>query len=172
MTHNEDLQFSTNIVVLAVKDNDAICKIQRFVGENHLEAETPDTKAIEQVLNSRVPEFCILQGNDGINPIVPIDNIVYIEAGRSYCNIHVLKDGAEKVYMQSCPLKHIEAILKDRGFARIHRSYLVNMRHVHGISGRCVTLPVKQSSIPIGRDYASRFLNGLIILGKRQHSSR
>ena len=167
MTHNEEPEFSTNIVVLEVKDNEAVRQIQRFVGENQLGAETPDTKAMERVLNCRVPEFCMLQGNDGYSPIVPLDSIVYIEAERSYCNIHVLRDGAEKVYTQSCPLKHIEIILANRGFVRIHRSFMVNMRYVQGIIGRNLSLPIKQDLVPIGREYADEFMDSLIVLGKR-----
>lgn len=59
--------------------------------------------------------------------IVDIDSIVYCEAEGSYTNFFT-SDG--KKYVTSNNLKKIESILQHSTFFRIHRSVLLNLKHV------------------------------------------
>ncbi|WP_196890146.1 LytR/AlgR family response regulator transcription factor [Aureivirga sp. CE67] len=70
--------------------------------------------------------------------IQKINDILYCEADGSYTNFH-LADG--KSHMSSTNLKKNEEILKEHLFYRIHRSTLVNLKHIksyNATSGKIV----------------------------------
>lgn len=59
--------------------------------------------------------------------ILKLDDIVYCEAERSYTVFH-LED--KKTVTVSKPLLEYESMLVDTSFFRIHKSFLINLRHV------------------------------------------
>jgi two-component system LytT family response regulator len=59
--------------------------------------------------------------------ILKLDDIVYCEAERSYTVFH-LED--KKTVIVSKPLIDYENMLQDTSFFRIHKSFLINLRHV------------------------------------------
>lgn len=62
---------------------------------------------------------------------VKLKNIIYCEAAGNYTFIHTIN--GEK-YLTSKHLKRIEDLIEDEAFFRVHRSTLINMRHVKNIS--------------------------------------
>ena len=65
--------------------------------------------------------------NNGSYIIIDIDDIIYCEADGSYTNFFT-SDG--KVYVTSNNLKKVENILLQSTFFRIHKSTLLNLKHV------------------------------------------
>jgi len=59
--------------------------------------------------------------------IVDIDDILYCEADGSYTKFYTSDN---KVYITSNNLKKVESILMQASFFRIHRSTLLNLKHV------------------------------------------
>jgi len=59
--------------------------------------------------------------------LIKICNINYCESEGSYCAFHLLNG---KKILVSNPLKDYDELLKDTGFYRVHKSYLINMRHI------------------------------------------
>lgn len=59
--------------------------------------------------------------------IINIDDIIYCEADGSYTTFYT---SDSKKYVTSTNLKKVEAILKQDSFFRIHRSALVNTKHI------------------------------------------
>jgi two-component system LytT family response regulator len=59
--------------------------------------------------------------------ILKLDEIIYCEAERSYTIFHL--EGNKPVIV-SKPLLDYENLLGDAGFLRIHKSFLINLRHV------------------------------------------
>lgn len=59
--------------------------------------------------------------------VVQINDIIYCEAENTYTSIH-LKDN--KKILASRPLIDYETILQDTTFVRIHKSWLINMKHI------------------------------------------
>jgi two-component system LytT family response regulator len=59
--------------------------------------------------------------------IINIDDIIYCEADGSYTTFYTTNN---KKYVTSTILKKIETILKQASFFRIHRSALVNLKHI------------------------------------------
>ena len=71
--------------------------------------------------------------SDRLKVRVPLKDILYIEVLDHVCLIHTLAD-TTKSY---CPLDEIEQQLDNMGehtFLRIHRSYIVNMRHIDDVA--------------------------------------
>ncbi len=58
--------------------------------------------------------------------LVDLSDITYCEADGNYTGFHFI---TEKPILVSKPLKEYESFLKDSRFLRVHRSYLINLRH-------------------------------------------
>jgi two-component system LytT family response regulator len=96
--------------------------------------------------------------------IVDINDIMYIEALDSYSK---LKLKGNQSYVASKSLKDFEELLVEKGFYRIHKSYLINIRHmikiVKGISASVIM--TNGTSIPISarkKDVFFEELKGVI----------
>jgi two-component system, LytTR family, response regulator len=68
--------------------------------------------------------------------MVPVENILYCESSDNYCYIF-LKVGKKMLVTRS--MKDMEELLEEHAFARVHRSFLVNLneveRYVRGDGG-------------------------------------
>jgi two-component system, LytTR family, response regulator len=80
----------------------------------------------EQLNKQNTSKKIALPSANGIH-IVLVDDIVYAQADSNYCTI-VLKDKQQIIV--SKPLKEYEELLADKGFLRIHQSYLINIQYV------------------------------------------
>lgn len=59
--------------------------------------------------------------------LVPFEEIVFCEAERAYCRFH-LESG--KKMLVSKAMKEFEPILTDHDFLKVHKSYIVNIKHI------------------------------------------
>lgn len=67
---------------------------------------------------------------------VSLDDILFLHADRSYCNI-VTHD---KTFVQSVSMNHVYDQINNKDFVRIHRSHVVNINKVTAIEGNLVKL--------------------------------
>ena len=92
------------------------------------EIKTKENSLIDRVLKptqSRVEGKITIPVQSGFE-VLEIDQILYCKADDNYTEIH-LEKGRKLV---SKTLKYFENILQDSGFARVHKSYLVNVNAV------------------------------------------
>ena len=62
---------------------------------------------------------------------LPMDDVLYLEVYQHNITVHVRKDSqSTKTYSFYGVLSDLEHQLEPKGFLRIHKSYLVNMRHL------------------------------------------
>lgn len=94
---------------------------------------------------------------------VSLDEILWIEADRSYSKIY-LSRGRSLVI--SFNLAIVERKLPETDFMRIHRSYIVNLKHVVSLIGN--SLRINDNLLTIGREYRGRLLDRFIFLGVRR----
>lgn len=80
---------------------------------------------VDQLSKQNTNKKIALATAEGIH-IVLIDDIVYAQADNNYTTI-VLHN--KKQIIVSKPLKEYEDLLADKGFLRIHQSYLVNIQY-------------------------------------------
>lgn len=95
------------------------------------------------------------------NVIIPVNDIIYIEAMENYTKIFRLS----KPYVLSrTSLKVILDELPKKRFIRVHKSYIVSMEHIERFSHSQVTLDCTTVEIPVGRTYANDFLQQMKVL--------
>jgi len=82
--------------------------------------------AYKNQLENRLTKISLPITNGGF-VILDIDDVIYCDADGSYTNF-ITKDG--KSYLTSTNLKNIENMLQHANFFRIHRSTLVNLKHI------------------------------------------
>lgn len=91
---------------------------------------------------------------------VPLDEIMWIKASGSYCQIHTTR---KRTFTLSYPLIRIEERLPPNQFIRIQRSFLVNIEHVRKLTGS--SLIVGDQVFKIGENYKEQVLSRFIFLG-------
>jgi len=94
----------------------------------------------------------------GVTHLVPRDSIGWVEAEGDYARLH----SASGSHLVRIPLSTLEARWRDRGFQRVHRSYLVALRLVAGLrtSGGAVLVRLRANGaspaveLPVSRRQA------------------
>lgn len=82
-------------------------------------------------------------------PIVIFD-ILYVEAMENYSKIHTLEG---KSILAHNSLKNLLALLRESGFIRIHKSYIIPTRQIESFTRSSVTLSTGLV-LPVGRQFA------------------
>lgn len=118
---------------------------------------SPRPSGASVVSLSRNP-MVFVKVNDGFKRIL-MKHILYVEAGGSYCTLHV--HGMPSILV-SAPLARVAEHLDGEYFLRVHRSYLVNKLHIESIAGNF--LQVGNASIPVSKFMKKKVLGGLNML--------
>lgn len=82
--------------------------------------------------------------------IINTDEILFIEGLKDYVKIHI--EGAVKPLLTRMNLKTFEATYGADKFLRIHKSYLVNRKHIRSYSSRVLVL-FNGHELPVGDSY-------------------
>lgn len=101
----------------------------------------------------------VIPSNDGYN-VIDLKNILYCEACDSYTKIHT---DEKKMFLISKPLKEYDELLSDKGFYRVHKSFLVNVHHIRKIIkgvGAAVIMS-DDTNIPISMRKKDEFFQSL-----------
>lgn len=88
---------------------------------------------------------------------IPKDLITYIRADSDYIAVYTTTD---RLYFARS-LQSLQNELGDDRFVRVHRSYIVNVRHISRIVG--TDIHIGGSTVPIGRSYRERFLQQICV---------
>lgn len=104
----------------------------RYILKRELQSELKPylQQALEKLQSAR--EQIKIQVNGEIIDL-DIDSILYFEVQQHNVTVHVKKDPASKqtkTYNMYGTLSNLEQKLESQGFLRIHKSYMVNMRHL------------------------------------------
>lgn len=84
---------------------------------------------------------------------VRIEEIFFVEADGNYTIVHTTQGD----FLYAFVLKKIEVKLPSETFARVHRSYLVNVNHVNSFSGNLIT--VNGHDIPVSKNHQSELFS-------------
>jgi len=88
---------------------------------------------------SLLPRWCSFQGKNELMRI-RLKEILYLESDRHEIKIYTHNYKEETNYLTIETLTQCEEKLQGFGFARIHKSYLVNLYHVAKLEKDCLTL--------------------------------
>lgn len=116
--------------------------------------ETYFSQAVEHFTTKR--EVVSIQNNGEIINLA-VDDILYLESEKHTVHVYMLCGNFDH-YSCYASLQSFEEKLKSLGFLRIHKSYLVNMRHIKKLQcGEVVT--ETDSVLPVsGKNYAMRLM--------------
>lgn len=89
---------------------------------------------------------------------VKFEDIIYLEADANYTQIFT----SGKSYSIRASLKELEDKLKDKRFARVHKSYLINLEKIESIHAE--SIQINNREIPIGRQQYRWLLGQIKIL--------
>lgn len=101
----------------------AVTRVQQ---QRNVEQQSQRLSLLSNTLESKQLKNIIIS-DKGQQNIIPIENIIAIEAQESYCTIHT----TEKTYIASKNLKHFETVLESLPqFFRVHKSWLINKNYI------------------------------------------
>jgi Response regulator of the LytR/AlgR family len=119
------------------------------------QAEKKEQPTIESVELSPVLRDFIFVKSGYKSVKVNIRDILYVEGMKEYVVIYT----KTKKFTKLDRMKNIEILLKDQGFVRIHKSYIVSVKNIDSVFGN--TLEVNGVQLPIGRSFKEE-LNNLL----------
>lgn len=108
--------------------------------------ETPKTEALQP--EAETVDYIYVKSDKKLIKIL-FNDIFYIEGLKDYVILHTPKKRI--VTLQT--MKNLAQKLSEYNFVRIHRSYIINIKHIQQIEGN--TVLINQKSIPIGKNYKS-----------------
>ncbi len=99
--------------------------------ESVLEKKQLFDNLVQNMDKKEIRDFRIaVPSNEGVY-FFTIDEILRLEADRSYTHIHLV---GKRPFIASKTLKHFEEMLDEFQFIRTHKSHLVNPRHITRVS--------------------------------------
>lgn len=118
----------------------------RYIMKDTLDAAIPECMdAILKKMQLRQISFPFMEGERKLYT----DNLLYVES-KKHKSVFYYQGEQLKKYQIYEKLDDIEKTLKDFGFLRVHKSYLVNMRHIRKINNYIVELSTGEE-LPIPR---------------------
>lgn len=124
-------------------------------------------KAVDRVLRNvsiekPAEEFILLRA-EGLQRKMILKDIVYFEGNGNDVKI-VLKGGSHLVAKNK--ISELNDVLSEKGFIRVHRSFLINSQYVTAFNNDEVVL--EKSSIPVGRSYKKEYDDFINHFSKRR----
>lgn len=122
--------------------------VERLVGKRGAEDAENDAVDRNKLMVSTGTGFRVLN----------VSEILFIETENRSCRIHTRNES----WLQNGTLNYYEARLKEKGFFRIHKSYLVNLDYVQELlilGGNSYGIRLRESDkvLPVGRTQLKEF---------------
>ena len=128
------IRFSALDYLLKPVDPDELkAAVVRYMEKKESAAEKKElfNNLVQNIEKKDVKDFRIaVPSNEGVFFFM-IDEILRLEADRSYTHIHLVN---KRPFIASKTLKHFEEMLDEFKFIRTHKSHLVNPRHITRVS--------------------------------------
>lgn len=88
------------------------------------------------------------------NVVIPVEDIVYIEALENYTIVHRFNDNR---VLTRINLKRICEMLPEKQFVRVHKSFVVPVHNVSSFTKTQLMVKGRENAIPIGKTYLDEF---------------
>lgn len=140
-----------------VDKDELVEAVKKAVNQHHTSG--PKTEALLQFLHQHMQpnERLALPTVDGLR-MMPVREITYCESEGSYTRVFLQQHATPLLICRS--LKEVEDALKDKGFFRVHNSYLINLsymyKYIKGDGGEIIMTDGR--SVPVSRHRKQEFL--------------
>ena len=114
--------------------------------------EKPESFVLKSEVLQQIDESFIFIKSEKITYKIDYKDILYIESVGDYVKIIT----NEKVVMAYQSLKHMEDMLPEKNFPRVHKSFMISISKVNNIEGNMIR--IGDTTIPIGRTYKNDFM--------------
>ncbi|NNV56133.1 LytR/AlgR family response regulator transcription factor [Limnovirga soli] len=112
-----------------------------------------DNYSIQHAIESKEQTYLLVRADYSLIKINTAD-ILFIEGLDDYLKIHLLN---QKPLVARMTMKAMQLKLSPKDFFRIHRSYIIAIKHVQQVKNRTIT--IAGDEIPIGASYEEAFLD-------------
>lgn len=109
-----------------------------------------ESDALTECLDDRI----FIRNNGKLIKLM-LDDILYIEAERNYCNIVTVN----QKYLIVCPLNSFCQKMESKDFLRVHRSYVVNIKKLDAVADS--HLEINRKVIPISKMYKEDLMRSI-----------
>lgn len=125
-----------------------------LAGERILtEKSAPEPHLEKFVLDDRI----FVRHNEVMVKVI-IDDILYLEADRNYCQVYTKAN----TYLLVNTLKNMEEKLPSSHFQRIHRSFIVNIKHINEVAQNHLT--IEKNILPLSKELRKDLLDRLKLI--------
>jgi DNA-binding LytR/AlgR family response regulator len=131
-------------------------ELPRFIKATQKAIERIQLKSLKNADNSTLNEHILLKVDKKLIRMA-IDDILYIQSDWNYVHVHT----ASKKHMVLRTMKGIESQLAPYDFIRIHKSFLINLKHFKSIEGNLLELS-EGVKLHVSRNYKQRLMNRLM----------
>lgn len=124
-------------------------------------------KSVDRVLRNvsteKTAEEFILLKSEGLQRKILLNEIIYFEGNGN--DVKVVLKGSLHIVAKN-KISELNDVLSEKGFIRVHRSFLINSLYVTAFNNDEVLL--EKSSIPVGRSYKREFDDFIIHFSKKR----
>lgn len=109
-------------------------------------------KNAANIIRNQNTEYFFIE-SQGARVKLNYKDISYLESDGNYVKF---VEGKNERMSYNRPMRYMETILSDHGFIRVHKSYIVSMKHIQTLKGNKLTINVfgeEQKTIPVGITY-------------------
>jgi DNA-binding LytR/AlgR family response regulator len=126
-----------------------------YKAKSRIDAQLPDRETRNTVAPTKTDDdFLIIKDGAKIHKIQYAD-LLYIEGQREYVTFHTTRQKITSLYV----LKNLEELLPSNLFIRIHKSFIVSIRHIETIDKN--RLKIAGNTLFIGGNYKDALMKRL-----------
>ncbi len=112
-----------------------------------------NTIPLKENIDFTTDHFFIKENYDYIK--IPYADVIYIESMGNFSRLHTVQN---KKHITLVSLKNVEAHLSTQNFMRIHKQYIINLKHIESVSSNGDVVLTGGHSIPLSNNYKSSLM--------------
>ncbi|MCG8331279.1 MAG: LytTR family DNA-binding domain-containing protein [Chitinophagales bacterium] len=130
-------------------------ELPRFIKATQKAIDRIHLKSSQSNTNEKRSEYILLKVDKKLIRIA-VNEIIYVQSDWNYVHVHT----PQKKYMVLSTMKGMENELASYDFARIHKSFLINLHHFESIEGNLVQLK-SGTRLQVSRNYKQGLMERL-----------
>lgn len=153
------IKFSALDYLLKPVDAEELIAAVAKASEHKEQVRQVQIEQLQKSLRNPDSDFKLMISTHGGPFFIATDDILFAQGSNNYTHFHLTR---QRKILASKTLLEYETLLSDMGFMRVHKSYLVNLKHVERYLNKTGTLLLKDGSeVEVSRRKKDEVLNCL-----------